>query len=308
MRNAFAASLVELAEKDPRVVLLTGDLGFTVLEAFAERFPDRFFNVGVAEQNMLGISTGLADAGYVPFAYSIATFATMRPYEFVRNGAALHELPVRIVGVGGGFSYGQNGITHYALEDVGLMRIQPEVAVVAPADPAQTRAAVRATAAVDGPVYFRLSKRSVPVPGLDGAFELGRLETIGSGEDAAIVALGSMAGGASEAAAVLADRGIWATVGVVSSFNPAPVDDLANLLAKVPLVVTVEDHYVVGGVGSLVAEVIAERGLGCRLVRCGVPAMPRGRVGSEEFLLAAHGLSADAVAGAVVRELALSTS
>ena len=135
MRSEFIRSLVALAERDPRVVLLTGDLGFTVVEDFAERFPQRFVNVGVAEQNMLGVATGLAEAGFVPFVYSIATFATMRPYEFIRNGPLLHGLPVRVVGVGGGLDYGNNGITHYALEDVALMRVQPKMMVVAPADP-----------------------------------------------------------------------------------------------------------------------------------------------------------------------------
>src|SRR5256712_11111775 len=127
MRRAFVNTLVELAERDPRILLLTGDLGYVALEPFAERFPDRFFNVGVAEQNMVGLATGLAEAGFTPFVYSIATFASMRPYEFIRNGPVLHELPVRIVGMGGGLDYGPNGMTHYALEDVALMRAQPEL-------------------------------------------------------------------------------------------------------------------------------------------------------------------------------------
>ena len=128
MRYAFVTTLLELAERDERILLLTGDLGFTVLEPFAEKFPyrsdlrrNRFFNVGVAEQNMVGVGTGLAEAGYIPFLYSIATFAAIRPYEFIRNGPALHRLPVRIVGVGGGFEYGSAGPTHWALEDIALM-------------------------------------------------------------------------------------------------------------------------------------------------------------------------------------------
>src|SRR6266516_2483950 len=122
MRGAFTKAVTELAQRDPRIVLLTGDLGYMALEPFADAFPDRFFNVGVAEQNMIGLATGLAEAGFIPFAYSIATFATMRPYEFLRDGPILHELPVRLVGVGGGLDYGHNGVTHYALEDVALMR------------------------------------------------------------------------------------------------------------------------------------------------------------------------------------------
>ena len=164
-----------------------------MLEPFAERFPDRFWNVGVAEQNMVGVATGLAEAGYTPYVYSIATFASMRGYEFVRNGPILHELPVRVVGVGGGMDYGHNGVTHYALEDAGIMRVQPGIAVVAPADPEQTRAALPAIAGPPGPVYLRLGKESQPVPGLDGRFALGRAERIGEGRDVALVALGGMA-------------------------------------------------------------------------------------------------------------------
>src|SRR5262249_21341178 len=123
MRATFVRTLGELADRDPRILLLTADLGYTVLEPFAERFPDRFFNVGVAEQNMVGLATGLADAGFLPFLYSIATFASLRAYEFVRNGPVFHRLAVRIVGVGGGFEYGPAGPTHHALEDVGVMRI-----------------------------------------------------------------------------------------------------------------------------------------------------------------------------------------
>src|SRR5690242_10172481 len=134
MRQAFTKALTHIAENDPRIVLLTADLGYTVLEPFAERFPDRFFNVGVAEQNMVGLATGLAESGFIPFVYSIATFACLRPYEFIRNGPVLQRLPVRIVGVGGGFEYGPAGPTHHAVEDVGVLRLQPGLAVVCPAD------------------------------------------------------------------------------------------------------------------------------------------------------------------------------
>src|SRR5205807_8481796 len=152
MRRAFTNMLVELAEHDPRIMLLTGDLGYLALEPFSERFPDRFFNVGVAEQNMVGLATGLAEAGFIPFVYSIVTFASLRPYEFIRNGPILHRLPVRIVGVGGGFEYGSAGTTHHALEDLGVMRTQPGLTVIAPADSQQTRTAMRRTWDLPGPI------------------------------------------------------------------------------------------------------------------------------------------------------------
>jgi len=292
MRNEFLDELVALAEADERVMLLTGDLGFMVLEEFQQRFPDRFVNCGVAEQNMVGVATGLAEAGFVPFVYSIATFSTLRPYEFIRNGPALHDLPVRIVGVGGGFDYGHNGITHFALEDYAAMRAQPAITTVAPADAGQARAALRATAALPRPIYFRIGKGGGELPGLDGRFELGRLELLREGDDAAILAIGSIAREALAAAELLAERGVEAAVGLVSSFNPGPAEDIAELLAERPLALTVEAHYRDGGLGSLVAETIAERGLGCRLLRAGVAEMPRGETGSQAFLEERHGLSA----------------
>ncbi len=304
MRAEFARAMLELAERDERVVLLTGDLGFTVLEPFADRHPERFYNVGVAEQNMVGLATGLAEAGLVPFVYSIATFASLRPYEFIRNGPALHELPVRIIGVGGGLDYGHNGVTHYALEDVGVLRVQPSLIVLAPADPDQAIAALAATEEMAAPVYVRLGKEAQPVPGLEGRFALGRAEAIGDGEDVAIVALGTMASEAVEAARLLAARGIAATVVVVASVSPPPVKDLVDVLSRVDLALTVEAHYLVGGVGSLVCEVVAEQELGCRVVRRGVERMPRGVTGTQRYLYDVFGLSAAQLADSVIEALA----
>jgi transketolase len=299
MRAQFAQAVVDLAEQDDRIVLLTGDLGFTILEPFAERFPGRFFNVGVAEQNMIGLATGLAEAGLVPFTYSIATFAALRPYEFIRNGPVLHQLPVRMVGIGGGLDYSFNGITHYALEDVGVLRLQPGLTTIVPADPDQARSAVEATADLDGPVYFRVGKEARPIPGLDGAFELGRTALIREGTDVAIIALGPAARDASDAADILHGQGISAKVAVISTVSPAPEDDLVELLADTPLAVTVESHYATGGAGTLCAEVIADNALGTRLVRCGVREMPRGEVGTQQYLARRHGLSPEVIADTV---------
>lgn len=303
MRNAFVDTLADIAEGDPRIVFLTGDLGFMVLEPLAERMPGRFVNMGVAEQNMVGVATGLAETGYIPFVYSIATFACMRPYEFIRNGPLLHSLPVRIVGVGAGLDYGHNGVTHYALEDVAIMRAQPEMTVIAPADPAQAVTALRRSLELPGPIYFRIGKSSSAVAELDGRFELGRLNRLGDGEDVAIVALGSMAGEALAAAERLAVQGISAGVAVVASVQPAPYDDLAEMLAEVPTVATVEAHYRTGGLGSLVAEVIAESGLRCRLIRHAVDSMPRGVTGTLSFLNEVHGLSAEALTESIAAAL-----
>ncbi len=302
MRNAFIGAVQEIAEADSRVVFLTGDLGFTVLEPLATSLGKRFVNVGVAEQNMMGLATGLAEGGLVPFVYSIGTFASMRPYEFIRNGPLLHLLPVRIVGVGAGLDYGHNGVTHYALEDVAIMRAQPDMTVIAPADPAQAVAAVRASIAIEGPVYFRIGKTNAAIPELNGSFELGRLGLIGEGRDVAILALGSIASEAVEARELLERQGIDATVAVVASVQPAPIDDLLELLGDRPFAVTVEAHYRTGGLGSLVAEVIAEHGLRCRLERRAVEAMPRGLTGTLPFLNDAHRLSARSLAETIANE------
>jgi transketolase len=303
MRNAFINAVLEIAERDRRVVFLTGDLGFTVLEPLSEKLGDRFMNVGVAEQNMVGLATGLAEAGLIPFVYSIGTFASMRPYEFIRNGPLLHALPVRIIGVGAGLDYGHNGVTHYALEDIAIMRAQPDMTIIAPADAAQAVAAAHASVAIEGPIYFRIGKTNAAVPELDGSFELGRLKVIGSGCDVAIIALGSIAGEALKARELLELAGIEVTVAIVASVQPAPVEDLLELLGSRPLAVTVEAHYRTGGLGSLVAEVIAEHELTCRLQRRAVEMMPRGVTGTLPFLNDVHGLSASALAASIATEL-----
>lgn len=300
MRGVFIKGLVEAAKTDDRIVLLTGDLGYTVVEPFADRFPDRFFNVGVAEQNMIGVATGLAEAGLTPFAYSIATFASLRAYEFIRNGPVAHQLPVRIVGVGGGFEYGSAGFTHYALEDLAVMRALPGMTVIAPVDARQAGRALEATRGIPGPVYFRLGKDDhSAVQGFDGTFELGRIDRIGDGRDVAIVATGAITREAVVAAADLARNGIGCTVLMVATISPPPTADLAEVLADFRLVATVESHYQIGGLGSLVCEVVAEQGLTSRVVRFGVSGLAQGTTGSEAFMNRAHGLSGDLIAARI---------
>ncbi len=301
MRHAFIETLTCLAEKDPRIVLLTGDLGYTVVEPFAERFKDRFFNVGVAEQNMVGLATGLAEAGMIPFVYSIANFAALRPYEFIRNGPILHRLPVRIVGVGGGFEYGSAGMTHFALEDVGVMRLQKGMTVVVPCDRAQVSEALEATWDQPGPVYYRVGKgeKGFSLP-RSGKFALGRADLRDPGRRILLLTYGVMAKETLSAAEILRTRGIDVSVMIVSSFNPSPDRDLQAALEGTTLVVTVEDHYVDGGLGSYVAEIIAEIGAGGRLVRCGVRMPHDGRTGAKEGLLIKHGLSAGQLAETVL--------
>jgi len=305
MRTAFVRALIEQADRDDRIVLLTADLGFMALEPFRDRFPDRFFNVGVAEQNMIGMATGLAEAGFRPYCYSIVPFAVLRPFEFFRNGPVIHGLPVTVVGMGGGFEYGTAGPTHYGIEDVGAMRLLPDVAIIAPADADQTVTAVEALSHWSGPAYLRLGKNDkMRVPNLNGRFELGRTQQVRDGRDVVIFTLGSIAASVVEAAELLTDDGISAAVVVLASISPCPYEDLVSILALHPTAMTVEAHALSGGIGSLVAEVIAQDGLSCRLIRVGVEHPYGGPGGSEAFLHDRHGLSPSAVRDRVLQAVA----
>jgi len=296
LRQVFVKALCGLAAADERILLLTGDLGYMALEPFRDSFPARFFNVGVAEQNLIGMVTGLAEAGFRPYAYSIATFAALRPFEFIRNGPVLHRLPVRIAGMGMGFTYGHAGPSHHALEDIAALRTLPALTVVIPADSAQASAAMEQTAALPGPVYYSLSKddRAV-VPDLKGRFELGRVQIVREGADVAIVSMGSISTEAVAAALELETYGIQASVAVVSNFNPDPVEDLAGLLGGVPHVISVEAQTLSGGLASLVGVVIASRGLSCRLWPLAVRTSPDGLSGSEADCWRRHGLDRRAI-------------
>jgi len=300
MRTTFIQTLTELAEKDTRIVLLTADLGYTVLEVFSQRHPDRFFNVGVAEQNMAGMATGLAEAGFIPFIYSIGTFASLRTYEFLRNGAMLHGFPVRVVGVGGGYEYSSAGLTHHSLEDVGVMRLQPAMRVIAPADFAQTRTALEATWNLPEPIYYRIGKNEKEaVRGLEGRFDLENPTLLGTGRDLLLLTMGGISIEVMKVADALREQGIDGAVGVVASVNPAP--QLAPMLTLFPRVMSIEDHYIVGGLGSLAAETIAENGLTCRLQRCGVHRQAHGLTGSERYMRSLQGLNAEQLLETAVR-------
>ena len=294
MRGVFVRELISIAGKDPRIVLLTGDLGFMVLEPFIQEFPKRFFNVGAAEQNMVGLATGLAEAGFIPFVYSIATFACLRPYEFIRNGPILHRLPVRIIAVGDGFAYGPAGTTHHALEDIALMRVQPGITLISPADHQQARNALRKTWNLPGPVYYRLGKDDkTVVAGLEGRFRLGKTELCRRGKDLLFVTVGSIASEVAAACEVLAKKGIQSSVLVISSLNPVEKTGLSKHLSGFRLVLTVEEHYLNGGIGSLISEVVAQESLKCRVIRCAVKNIQGGLTGSCNYLRRINNLSSE---------------
>ncbi len=305
MRNAFFSALTELADDDPRVLLLTGDLGFMAVEPFAERHPDRFVNAGVAEQNMVGMATGLAEAGYVPFVYSIATFAALRSYEFIRNGPVLHDLPVRIVGVGGGPRLRPE--RDHALGARGRRGAAP--AAGARRDRAGRRPADRERGARDG----RARRPGLPAAGAHAA-PRSPASTAASRSDARTCSATAPTSRSSRSAtwprrrsrpqAQLAASGVARARRRRLVRPPRPDARSRDALAGVPLAITVESHYVDGGLGSLTAEVVAENGLGTRLVRAGVRRSPAGETGSAAFLHERHGLSASALAASALDQLA----
>jgi len=292
MRITFAETLAELATIDRRIVLLTADLGFEALDAFVSRHPDRFFNVGVAEQNMIGLATGLAEAGFIPFVYSIVPFAIFRAYEFIRNGPVQHRLPVRIVGVGAGFEYGSNGFSHYGLDDLAMTRVHNDLTVLAPADFQQTRSIFLATWSRPGPIYYRLGKdERTSVPGLEGRFTWDAPELVREGSSVLLVTTSSISAEAAIVAQNLDMRGISTALVVAAQINPFPREAIATLVNRFRLVATIENHFPSGGLGSAVAEVIAERGTGSRLIRLGATGEFDGRSGSTEFMHEMFGLS-----------------
>ena len=301
MRSAFIRTLLELAETNDRIFLVVGDVGFSVVEPFAERFPKRFLNVGVAEQNMTGVAAGLALCGKVVFTYSIANFPTLRCVEQIRNDVCYHNANVKIVSVGCGLAYGALGVTHHATEDLAIIRVLPNTTVVAPGDPVEAAAATRAVAERPGPCYLRLGRSGEPlVHGPRVEFRIGRAITVRDGDDLCLIATGTMLATAVRVAEQLEREGVRSRV--LSMHTVKPLDTAAVLQAarETSAIVTLEEHSIVGGLGSAVAEVLAEtneaRG---RFKRLGLPPAFTARVGGHEYLKAAYGLSVEGVVGSI---------
>lgn len=297
MRTAFISSLCDLAEVDPRIWVVCGDLGFSVLEPFMERFPERYVNAGVAEQNMTGVAAGLALAGKIPFTYSIANFPVMRCLEQIRNDVCYPRLNVNVVAVGGGFSYGAQGYSHHGIEDLAVLRCLPGMTVVAPGDPIETRLAVRAVAADPGPCYLRLGRAGEPqVHEREFSFVLGRAVQLRDGRDLTLVSTGGMLRAVVDAADLLAARGLAARVLSMPTVQPLDRQALALAGTETGVLLTVEEHTVRGGLGSAVAEFIAEAPWPVRFRRLGVDPDRHSPNGSRDYLLAHHGLTAAGIA------------
>jgi len=305
MRTAFFKALIEAAERDDRICLVVGDLGFGVVEPFAQRFPLRFLNAGVAEQNMTGIAAGLALAGKIVFTYSIGNFPTLRCLEQIRNDVCYHRANVKIVALGGGFAYGALGMTHHATEDLAILRALPNMTVVAPGDPAEAGHAVSALASSPGPGYLRLGRageslvHTAPIQ-----FELGKAIQCHDGSDVTLISTGGMLETSMRAASALSELGIKARVLSMHTLKPLDHEAICRAAMHTPLVVTIEEHSVIGGLGGAVAEVLAET---CEadavLLRLGLPSKFTTVGGSQEYLRSINGLSVEGVTQSVLRRL-----
>jgi transketolase len=301
MRTSFIETLCALAAADPRVTLICGDLGFSVLEPFAEAFPNQYLNAGVAEQNMTGVAAGMAMAGRVVFTYSIANFPVMRCYEQIRNDVCYHGLNVKVVSVGGGLAYGAQGYTHHGVEDLAVMRVLPGMTVFAPGDPVETRLVTRAALETPGPCYIRLGKAGEhDVHPFEPDFKVGRAILVREGSDATLISTGGMLETVMAASAVLHRGGL--DTRVLSMPCVAPLDRHAVMTAarETGLVVTVEEHGV-GGLASAVAEVLAVEGGPARLLPLRLPREACYLADDQASLRAARGLSVDAIAKQVSR-------
>ncbi|MGH2859755.1 MAG: transketolase family protein [Solirubrobacteraceae bacterium] len=299
MRDAFAAALSEAADRDGRICLVLADLGVGVFDDFERRAPDRIFNAGIAEQAMVGVAAGLAQAGKRAVAYSIAPFITSRAHDQVRVDIAAGSANVTLVGVGGGVAYGYLGLTHHAIDDLAAMRALPNMTVLAPCDPTDAAGATRAALALDGPVYLRLGKNGEPglLPPAT-PFRIGRATRSRRGRDVTLASTGPILSSTLEAADLLASDGIDAAVIHFGTVKPLDLSAVDEALAQTGLIVTVEEHSVIGGLGSAVAERAAETG-GGRVVRSGFPDRFVHEVGTREHILAHHRLDAFGVAARV---------
>lgn len=304
MRAAFIKTLIEESKKNEDVMLLTGDLGFTVFEEFIEKFPERFINVGVAEQNLMGIATGLALSGKIVFAYSIATFATMRPFEQIRTDIASHGASVVVVGSGAGLSYGHDSITHHAVEDLNLMRAIPGITIFAPADPYEAEFVTKAAIKIKGPVYLRLGKRGEPLLyKKPKKLKVGKGSVLRKGKDLAIIATGNIVSSALEAAELLDKVNIHTTVISMHTIKPIDKKMIKSFSQKYPLLVTLEEHSIIGGLGAAVSEILSEFGSNARVLRLGIPDRFLFEIGSQNFLRERIGLTPKLIAKKISKSI-----
>lgn len=285
MRDTFVKAVKELAQEDRNVELLTGDLGFGVLKPYWEAVPDQFLDVGIAEQNMLAMAAGMALEGKTVFAYSIGNFTTLRCLEQIRNDCAYHNANVKAVCVGGGFTYGSLGMSHHATEDLAVMRAMPNVTVLAPADAMEAYAAAKAMAYYPGTCYIRLGRGGeAPVREKLENFEIGKAIPVQQGSRVAIFTTGAIYEEVALAKPMLEEKGIVPTIYTFPTVKPLDEEVVRACAASHELIVTVEEHCVVGGFGSAVAECLASEATDAKLMRIGINDEFCGHVGTQKHL------------------------
>ncbi|NPV60808.1 MAG: hypothetical protein HPY75_14255 [Actinobacteria bacterium] len=305
MRTSFFSALELLYAQDRDVVVMTADLGYKLFDPFKEIDAERFYNMGVAEANMIGVAAGLALCGKKVYCYSICPFLVMRPFEQIRIDVAYHDLDVKLVAVGGGLAYGLEGITHHGLEDIALMRSLPNMTVVVPADPKEAASFARLSYNHRGPMYVRLCHTNEPsIHEDEPEIKIGKATVLLEGTDVALLAVGRMVYSAMQAASILGSNGITASVINMHTIKPLDMDTIEKCCAGHDAIFTIEEHSIVGGLGSAVAEVISERGYQGIFKRFGVD-RTRKYVGCADYLREKHGLNPEAIAEnikAILRE------
>ena len=298
MRDHFVKKLCELAEKDNRITLITGDLGFGVLDKFSNRFPRQFINAGVAEQNMTGLATGMALEGRIVFTYSIANFPTLRCLEQIRNDACYHGANVKVVAIGGGFSYGSLGISHHATEDLAILRSLPDITVVSPCGLWETMQATEAIARYPGTCYLRIDKSAGNDAPLNEneQFQIGKARMLREGDDCAIIVTGGILGEVWKAVEHLEAKGINARIISMHTIKPIDTHIILEACQETSAIITVEEHTIIGGLGSAVAETLMDSGNYPKaFLRIGLEAGFSSIVGSQQYLRKRYGLDAQAI-------------
>jgi transketolase len=293
MRTAFIETLFELAQKDSRIVLIVGDLGFGVVTRFKELLPQQFVNAGVAEQNMTGLAAGMALSGKIVFTYSIANFPILRCLEQIRNDVCYHQANVKIVAVGGGLAYGALGISHHATEDLAIMRALPNLLVMAPGDPLEAKLATQAAITYPGPCYLRIGRAGEPiVHSRVPDFQLGKALHLRNGNDLTLISTGSGLADVVKAADALTQEGLHARVLSMPTLKPLDQEAVLRAAYETSAIFTVEEHSIIGGLGSAVAEVLMEANVSTpHFKRIGITDVFSSVVGDQDYLRDYYGLN-----------------
>lgn len=292
MRKAFVKKLTQLVSKNKDIYLLTGDLGFSIFDEFQKDFPNNYLNVGVSEANMIGMAAGLALAGKQVFVYSIIPFVTLRCLEQIRNDLCYQRLPVKIIGVGEGLSYGTAGATHHALEDIAVMSALPEMTVIAPGDPIEVEYTIEKSLELKGPCYIRLGKSGEPIlHKKELIFKIGKAIVLENGQDLTLITTGNMLKTTLEVSNILKKENIYSKVVSMHTIKPIDREIIIKCATDTNVIVSIEEHSKIGGLGSHIASVIFEERLNIKYLQIALPDKFIHIVGSQNYLKKIYGLT-----------------